>query len=245
MWNIPGGSAGFPPQHGLLNISDVISLPPSIRPINTTPFRRLSFWRVVSEMWLFFVKTTCKFIFNQLPSNSSSLDFLSATWAPITSLESHPVSACGTRPSFGSNIPYRYQRLSAARADQVSSELDKLINVSQFIIRALSSPCQPANGNINHRLPHHDPSHIAAAHPLPTALSSVDSPKYRQRPEHIRLKQMSDAVRKQPQTWLTYRVCHGDAFHAVRSGVPALTGGLCGQRKTMNVQDKTLLKENY
>lgn len=141
----------------------------------------------------------------KLPANSISLDFLSATWAPISSLESHPVSAHGSRPSFGSSILCRYQRLSAVRADQVSSELDKLINVSQFIIRALSSPCQPANGNINHRLPHHDPSHIAAAHPLPTALSSVDSPKYRQRPEHIRLEQMSDAVRKQPQTRLTYR----------------------------------------
>lgn len=97
------------------------------------------------------------------------------------------------------------KRLNAKRADQVLSALDKLINVSQFIIRALSSPCQVANGNINHRLPHHDPSHIFAAH-----LASVDSSsRNTTRPKQICLEQMSNTIRlrsKHPQTWPTYRV---------------------------------------
>lgn len=71
---------------------------------------------------------------------------------------------------FPCSLPRCYQRLDGKRADQVLSERDELINVSQFIIRASYSPCRVANGNINHRLPHHDPSHILAAH-----LASVDS----------------------------------------------------------------------
>lgn len=85
-------------------------------------------------------------------------------------LKSSSVFAGDTKSLFACDFPHWYQRLNGKRADQVLSVLDKLINVSQFIIRALSSPCQVANGNINHRLPHHDPSHIFASH-----LASVDS----------------------------------------------------------------------
>lgn len=142
----------------------------------------------------------------KLPSNSISLYFFIHHLSSNQLLRVTSCLSSWHQTLFWLQYPIPVPKVvSAARADQVSSELDKLINVSQFIIRALSSPCQPANGNINHRLPHHDPSHIAAAHPLPTALSSVDSPKYHQRPEHIRLEQMSDMVRKQPQTRLTYR----------------------------------------
>lgn len=120
-------------------------------------------------------------------------------------LKSCSVFASDTKPLFACNFPHWYQRLNGKRADQVLSVLDKLINVSQFIIRALSSPCQVANGNINHRLPHHDPSHIFAAH-----LASVDfSSRNTTRPKQICLEQMSNTIRlrsKHPQTWLPYRV---------------------------------------
>lgn len=120
-------------------------------------------------------------------------------------LKSCSVFAADTKPLFACNFPHCYQRLNGKRADQVLSVLDKLINVSQFIIRVLSSPCQVANGNINHRLPHHDPSHIFAAH-----LASVDfSSRNTTRPKQICLEQMSNTIRlrsKHPQTWLTYRV---------------------------------------
>lgn len=97
------------------------------------------------------------------------------------------------------SFPHWYQRLNAKRADQVLSEPDKLINVSQFIIRALSSPCQVANGNINHRHPHRDPSHIFVVH-----LASVDFlSQNTARPKQICLAQMSNTIRlwsKHPQT---------------------------------------------
>ncbi len=135
-------------------------------------------------------------------------------------LKSCSVFASDTKPLFACNIPYWYQRLNGKRADQVLSVLDKLINVSQFIIRALSSPCQVANGNINHRLPHHDPSHISAAH-----LASVDfSSRNTTRPKQICLEQMSNTIRlrsKHPQTWLTYRV-RLFFLHSRDAGAPVL-----------------------
>lgn len=120
-------------------------------------------------------------------------------------LKSCSVLASDAKALFACNFPHWYQRLNGKRADQVLSALDKLINVSQFIIRALSSPCQVANGNINHRLPHHDPPHIFASH-----LASVDfASRNTTRPKQICLEQMSNTIRlrsKHSQTRLTYRV---------------------------------------
>lgn len=115
------------------------------------------------------------------------------------------VAGSDVKRLFPCSFPQWYQRLNGKRADQALSERDKLINVSQFIIGASCSPCQVANGNINHRLPHHDPSHILAPR-----LASVDffSPKIPSRPKQICLEQMSNTIQlrsKHPQTRLTCR----------------------------------------
>lgn len=74
--------------------------------------------------------------------------------------------------------------------------------MSQFIIRASSSPCQLANGNIHHRHPHRDPSHIFVA-----LLASVDFlSQNTTRPKQLRLAQMATTIRlwsKHPQTRCT------------------------------------------
>lgn len=119
--------------------------------------------------------------------NYNSLEFnchqISFPWTPhkhlcsALFLKSCSVFVSDTKPLFACNFPHWYQRLNGKRADQVLSVLDKLINVSQFIIRDLSSPCQVANGNINHR---HSPSrpfsHLCCA----SCLCWLLIPKYHQ-----------------------------------------------------------------
>lgn len=119
-------------------------------------------------------------------------------------------------------LPCWCQRLNGKRSNQVLSALDKLINVSQFIIRALSSPCQSANGNINHGFSHRNPPHIS--------LLSVDSssPNTTPRPANRSVwNQMSNTIgltSKQWQTWPTYRApryfrgCFTHAFYLSRLG---------------------------